>query len=178
MNEKRDELESAGKNLKWLGILTALLGLFILAAPLLTGISLVILIGCLVLAGGIMRLFGALRGESTGYAPVLTGILTILCGLVMVFDPILASGVLSVLIAVYLIFDGVSEMVAAWGIRPAAGWGWLMTMGIISLLLGIMIWRQFPLSGAWAMGFALGFKLFFVGLSMAGVGRTVQKSAD
>jgi uncharacterized membrane protein HdeD (DUF308 family) len=178
MTEKPNGLESVGRNLKWLGILTALLGLFILAAPLMTGISLVILIGCLVLAGGIMRLLAALRGESAGFAPILTGILTILCGLVMVLDPILASGVLSVLIAVYLIFDGVSEMAAAWRIRPAVGWGWLMTMGTLSLLLGIMIWRQFPLSGAWAMGFALGFKLLFIGLGMAGVGRTVQKSTD
>lgn len=178
MTEKRDEMESAGRNLKWLGILTALLGLFILGSPLLTGISLVILIGCLMLAGGIMRLLAALRGQAAGHAPVLTGILTILCGLVMVFAPILASGVLSVIIAVYLIFDGVSEIVVAWGLRPAVGWVWLMTTGILSLLLGIMIWRQFPVSGAWAMGFALGFKLFFIGLSMAGVGRTVQKSAD
>jgi uncharacterized membrane protein HdeD (DUF308 family) len=41
--------------------------------------------------------------------------------------------------------------------------------------LGILIWRQFPLSGAWALGLTLGFKMVLVGLTMAGVGRQVQR---
>jgi hypothetical protein len=34
--------------------------------------------------------------------------------------------------------------------------------GVVSVLLGIMIWRQFPLSGAYAIGVLVGIKLFFV----------------
>ena len=37
---------------------------------------------------------------------------------------------------------------------------------IVSIWLGIIIWRLFPLSGAWAMKILPGIKLFFVGLIM------------
>jgi uncharacterized membrane protein HdeD (DUF308 family) len=175
MVENQDGIKQFGGNMKWLGILTALLGLGILASPLLTGITLVVIVGFLVLAGGVIRLFAAFRGHGTGFATFLTGILTILCGLVLVLDPVFASGVLTILIAVYLVFDGGAEMFAAWALRPNMGWGWLMATGVMSLLLGILIWRQFPLSGAWALGFVLGFKMLLIGLTMAGVGRVVQR---
>jgi uncharacterized membrane protein HdeD (DUF308 family) len=47
--------------------------------------------------------------------------------------------------------------------------------GIVSVLLGIMIWAQFPLSGVWAIGILLGIKLFFVGLIML-VGGSAMRS--
>lgn len=40
-------------------------------------------------------------------------------------------------------------------------------------VLGLMLWAQFPLSGAWAMGTLLGIKLFFIGLIMVTSGSTV-----
>jgi uncharacterized membrane protein HdeD (DUF308 family) len=178
MTSENREIQIAGRNVKWLGIATLLLGLLVLASPLVTGISLVIMMGLLVLLGGVFRLVSALSNRGRGRAQLITGILTVICGLILVSDPILASGILSILIAVYLILDGISEMVAAWRLRPAGGWGWLMTTGTLSLLLGIMIWRQFPLSGAWALGFVLGFKLVILGLGMAGLGRAAQKAAD
>jgi uncharacterized membrane protein HdeD (DUF308 family) len=178
MNETAKDMNVAGKNVKWLGFLTMFLGLLALASPLMTGISLVILLGTFVLLGGVMRLIWTFRGLATGPFPILTGIFTVICGLIMVSDPILASGFLTILIAIYLIADGGYEIFAAFGLRPRSGWGWMMFGGTISLLLGLMIWRQFPLSGAWAMGLFLGFKLLFIGLTMAGVGRAVERARD
>jgi uncharacterized membrane protein HdeD (DUF308 family) len=178
MKESTEMMNAAGKNMKWLGILTMFLGLMALASPLMTGISLVILLGSFVLLGGIMRLIWTFRGLATGPFPILTGILTVICGLIMVSDPILASGFLTILIAIYLVTDGLYEMFAAFGLRPKSGWGWMMFGGVLSLLLGLMIWRQYPLSGAWAMGLFLGFKLLFIGMTMAGVGRAVEKARD
>ena len=40
----------------------------------------------------------------------------------------------------------------AFQIRPVKGWGGVAFSGILSMLLGFMIWKQFPLSGAWAIG--------------------------
>jgi len=55
--------------------------------------------------------------------------------------------------------------------------GWMLFGGVVSILLGIMIWRQFPLSGVWAIGTLLGIKLFFVGLIMVTAGSTVRSVA-
>jgi uncharacterized membrane protein HdeD (DUF308 family) len=47
----------------------------------------------------------------------------------------------------------------------------------VSIWLGIIIRRQFPLSGVWAIGILLGIKLFFVGLIMVTGGSVVRSMA-
>jgi len=164
------------KNLKWLGVVTLILGGLAVASPLMTGLSVALLVGVLVVAGGIARMFWALRAGSLGRGlfQFAIGGLTLLCGLVLVTDPVFASGVLTIMITIYLVIDGVCEIGAAWRMRPAGGWGWLMVAGVVSVLLGLMIWRQFPLSGAWAIGLMLGVKLMLVGLTMIGMGRIAR----
>lgn len=168
--------ENSGPSLKLLGILTIILGILAIISPLMTGLSVVVLVGFLVLAGGVARLLWAFRAGSLGRGMLqfALGFLTLICGLVLVTDPLVGSGILTILLAVYLVFDGVSEIMAALRAKPEPGWGWLLFGGIVSLLLGIMIWRQFPLSGGWAIGLILGFKLLVVGMIMLGVGREAE----
>lgn len=49
------------------------------------------------------------------------------------------------------------------------GWVWNVFSGVVGLLLGIMIWRQFPLSGAWAVGTVVGVYFIMGGWGMIGV---------
>jgi len=49
--------------------------------------------------------------------------------------------------------------------------------GVVSLGLAIFLWRQYPLSGAWAMGILLGIKLFFVGVAMLAGGSAARSLA-
>ncbi len=105
------------------------------------------------------------------------GGLTLLCGIALVGNPLFASGVLTIVLASYFFVDGIFEIAAAFRLRSEPGWGWMFFGGIVSILLGIMIWRQFPLSGAWAIGILLGIKLFFVGLIMVTTGSTVRSLA-
>jgi uncharacterized membrane protein HdeD (DUF308 family) len=98
----------------------------------------------------------------------------LLCGIALVANPLFGSGVLTIMLALYFILDGISEVVAGIKLRPGSGWGWMLFGGIVSILLGMMIWGQFPLSGAWAIGILLGIKLFFVGLMMITGGSVVR----
>ena len=49
--------------------------------------------------------------------------------------------------------------------------------GIVTLLLGIMLWRQFPLSGVWAVGILFGIKMIFSGWAFVFIGRNVKQIA-
>jgi uncharacterized membrane protein HdeD (DUF308 family) len=60
-------------------------------------------------------------------------------------------------------------------LRPADGWGWTLFNGIVTLLLGLMLWRQFPLSGAWAVGILFGIKMLFSGMALVIIGRSVKR---
>lgn len=153
-----------------LGIITIILGVAAIAAPAVTGLSVVMTVGFLVIIGGILRMMWAFGAESfgRGLLAFALGGLTLLCGLSMVTDPLIASGVLTILIAIFLTADGISEIAGSFSV--SSGRGWMILGGIASILLGVMIWRQFPLSGAWAIGVLLGIRLLFSGIVILTVG--------
>ena len=177
MNEFADAAKAGGNKMTLFGVIAIILGILAMLAPVLTGISVIILVGVLVLIGGIVRIVWAFQAGSLGKGLPMFAIggLTLLCGIVLLAHPLFASGVLTILLALYFVLDGISEIVASVRLRPGAGWGWMLFGGIVSLCLGIIIWRQFPLSGVWAIGILLGIKLFFVGLIML-MGRSPVRS--
>ena len=160
------------------GVITIIMGIFAMIAPGLTGISVAMLVGAFVIGGGIVRMIWAFRAGSLGRGLLMFAIggLTLLCGIILVANPIFAAGVLTIILGIYFMVDGICEITASLQLKPESGWGWMLFGGIVSILFGIMIWGQFPLSGAWAIGILLGIKLFFVGLIMI-TGGSVMRSA-
>ena len=177
MNPLQEASKAGGRNMTVFGVMAIVLGIFAMLAPGLTGFSVVLLLGGIVLVGGILRIIWAFQAGSFGKGLLMFAIggLTLLCGIALLAHPLFASGVLTIILALYFILDGISEIVAAMRLRP--GSGWMLFGGIVSILLGIMIWGQFPLSGVWAIGILLGIKLFFVGLIMVMGGSAVRSMA-
>ena len=160
------------RNLKIAGATAILLGLLAMLAPVVTGLSIGILVGILVLLAGLVRMIWAFRSRDFGRGLLLFAIggITFVAGLAMVTHPRFASGVLTVILTLYFLVDGAAELAIGYLMRPAKGSGWLIFAGMVSVLLGLMIWSQFPLSGAWAVGILLGIKLLFIGLITITVG--------
>ncbi len=180
MNELAAALKSGGKKMTAFGVLAIILGLLTIAMPALAGTSVLIILGVLVLAAGIARIIWAFGSGTVGKGIVMfaIGLLTALCGVSLIANPLFASGLLSIFLAVYLVVDGLTEIVAGLKRKPGSGWGWLLVGGIVSILLGVMLWKQFPLSGIWAIGVLLGIKLCFIGLIMITAGTTVRRAAQ
>lgn len=162
------------------GILTIILGFLCMLTPLVTGMAVALMVGALILIGGIVRIIWAFKAESLGEGLLrgAIGVLTLICGLILLSDPIIASGFLNILLSFYLIVDGIFEIAAGTQLKPASGWGWMVFGGVMSILLGFMILGQFPLSGAWAIGILLGLKLIFVGMIMLTAGSAVQSRME
>jgi len=178
-NELKQAAQTGGKQLKTYGVLAIILGLLALLAPGLTGISIALLLGVLVLMGGILRMIWAFQSGSLGKGLLrfALGALTLICGIVLLTDPLIASGVLTMMVGAYFITDGLFEIASAVSIRPAEGWGWMLFGGIVSEFLGVMIWMQFPLSGPYALGILLGIKLMFIGMIAVNAGSMVRDAA-
>jgi len=179
MNELANAAKAGGKNMTIFGVIAMILGMLAMLMPGLTGISIVFLLGVLVFVGGIVRIIWAFQAGSLGKGLLMFAIggLTLLCGIALLANPLFGSAVLTIMLALYFILDGISEVVAGIKLRPGSGWGWMLFGGIVSIWLGIMIWGQFPLSGVWAIGILLGIKLFFVGLIMVMGGSAVRSMA-
>jgi uncharacterized membrane protein HdeD (DUF308 family) len=179
MNQFADAAKAGGKKMTFLGVIAIILGMLAMLMPGLTGISIVFLLGVLVFVGGIVRIIWAFQAGSLGKGLLMFAIggLTLLCGIALLANPLFGSAVLTIMLSLYFILDGISEVVAGIKLRPGSGWGWMLFGGIVSIWLGIMIWGQFPLSGVWAIGILLGIKLFFVGLIMVMGGSAVRSMA-
>jgi uncharacterized membrane protein HdeD (DUF308 family) len=148
---------------------------------LVAGLSIVVLIGALLIVSGIAHLLFVFRAGSfrSGLLLVLLGVLSLLAGLYVVNQPAAALGALTLFLAAYFVASGVVEIIAAFGDKPTEGWGWMLFSGIVSLLLGVMIWRQFPLSGVWAVGVLVGVRMLMSGVTFITIGgaagRVVKK---
>jgi uncharacterized membrane protein HdeD (DUF308 family) len=157
------------------GILLIVVGFMAMGAPLIAGLSVALMVGWLFLLGGIVKTIFAVKSRA-GFLAIIWGVLTLLAGLYMIGNPGVTLASLVLLLAIYLILSGVSEAILAFAARPQAGWGWALFSAIVSFALGIMIWAQFPITGALAIGILLGIKLLFSGLTLLMTGVAVRKA--
>ncbi|MGB5286478.1 MAG: DUF308 domain-containing protein [Polyangiales bacterium] len=162
------------------GVLVVVAGILALLSPLVAGISVAIAVGVLIVASGLSRMFLAFKMGSFGHGLLvfLLGLLSIVIGGYMLSRPGMALATLTLVLAVYFVVDGIFQSIWAFRLRPIKGWGWSLFSGVVSLALGIMIWRQVPVSGIWAVGTLAGIHMVFGGSSVASVCATARKAAD
>ncbi len=158
------------------GTLLLLMGLLAMGAPLIAGLSLAMIIGIMLLLGGLGQLVFAVKTDR-GFFSIIVALLTLLIGAYMLANLEATLGSLTIFLAIYLIVSGIFEIMMALQIRPHKGWGWALFSGIISALLGFMIWSQYPLSGAWAIGIIMGVRLFFSGWTLLMLGLAAKTLA-
>jgi uncharacterized membrane protein HdeD (DUF308 family) len=161
------------------GIFIAIAGILALIAPLAAGLSIAIAVGVLLVVSGLSRMFLAFRMGSLGPGLLMfvIGAMAVLFGGYMLARPGMALATITLVLAAYFIVNGGFEIIWAFRLRPIKGWGWTLFSGIVSLVLGIMIWRQFPVSGVWAVGTLAGIHMIFGGSSVASVCRAARSAA-
>jgi uncharacterized membrane protein HdeD (DUF308 family) len=175
-------MEEAKKNsgfLIFLGILTVIFGVIAIGSPLITGVAVAVFVGFLLLASGVARIVHALKSKQWGtrFWGTVIGLLGVVAGLLMIFRPLVGLVTMTMLLAIYFLVDGISEIIAAFKIKPDQGWGWVLFNGLIAVLLGLMIWRQWPVSGAWAIGLLVGIHILMTGWSMIILGSGAKRAA-
>lgn len=148
-----------------IGVIVLLMGFFAMGSPLIAGLSVTLMVGVMLIIGGIAQLVFAIKSRS-GIFAIIIAVLMAIVGGYMISNPAAALASLTIFLAAYLIVSGIFEALLAFQVKPAKGWGWELFNGIISLLLGAMIWNQFPISGAWAIGILFGVKLLFSGWTL------------
>ena len=102
--------------------------------------------------------------------------LAIVIGVLLLRNPNAGLLIMTVLLIVYFMIEGISKIIFALNIRPFTGWGWLLLSGIISILLGAYLWADMPLSAAWVLGVLLGIQLIVEGAALAFLAWTVRSA--
>jgi uncharacterized membrane protein HdeD (DUF308 family) len=171
---------TVGPPLIFLGVLRVILGFLAIMAPLIAGLAIEIIVGVLVLLGGIGAVVNAFRVRpwETGLFVGLAGALAIVCGILLLLHPLAGLSFLTMLLAVYFILEGATALALAFRLSSAGARGalWAGLSGVLSLLLGILIWAQWPLSGVWAVGTLVGINLLFTGWTAIALGLQTRGS--
>lgn len=167
-----NELTQVSKSAKIWGWIILIAGVLAVLSPLVSGLAVAMMVAILLVFAGLTRVVHAFQGG--GFWTGLLGVLAAVAGLVMMGRPLLGLASLTMILIVYFLFVGIAEISAAIQVRPSPGWGYLLFSGFASTVLALMIWNQWPLSGAWAVGVLVGIQLIFSGMTMIAVGSFIK----
>lgn len=149
------------------GIVLTVLGIVAIALPSVSTIVVETWIALLLASAGTAKLFYAFQTrEQGGFVwKLLLSILYIGTGIMLFVNPLTGVLTLTLLLGSFLLTEGVFELVLAFRLRPQQNWTWVLGDGIITLLLGAMIWFQWPFDAPWLIGTLVGASVLFTGIS-------------
>jgi uncharacterized membrane protein HdeD (DUF308 family) len=177
------EAHNFGRNWGWflvLGVLLIITGAVAIAYPVMATMTTIAVFGYLLVAGGIIEVASSFWAGGWGgfFLHLIGGLLYLFVGIVMIDQPIANAAVLTILLAMFFVAIGLVRTVFALT-HHFHGWGWAVLSGIVTFILGVMIWRQWPGSTFWVIGTFVGIDLIFNGFSwiMVGAGLRAIHSA-
>jgi len=152
-----------------LGIAEIVLGIIAIGAPVVMTLVSAVFFGWLLLVGGILSAGHAfVRKQWRGFfLDLVIGILYVVAGFMIIANPGEAAASLTLLIAMFLLMSGIFRIyVALTETENLPHSGWVLLNGIITSVLGVLIWKQWPLSGLWAIGLFVGIEMVVYGWSL------------
>jgi len=170
------------QNWRWLlalGILFIILGTVGIGMAVTLTVASLLVFGFLLLAGGVMQLIQAFKnqGWKSRLWHVVLGALYILGGIEVLNNPLLASKILTLFLAATFIAIGIVRVVMALQHRGTAGWFWALLGGIISVVLGGLIWSSWPVSALWLIGMFVAIDLIVSGWSYVFLALAARRQA-
>lgn len=156
----------------WLaaGIVIALLGIACILGAVTATLASVVVLGAFMLASGVLQLIAMVRAsgwQHRGFYVVL-GLLELAFGALLVLYPLSSAAALTLIMAAFIGAAGVMRIVQA-AVADVPGRGWLLLAGAAGVLLALIVFAQWPFSGLWFIGLAVGISLLLNGASLAGL---------
>jgi uncharacterized membrane protein HdeD (DUF308 family) len=163
----------------FMGILTALLGVFLIIYPMATATITTLLLGWVLIFVAIAQIVFALHSQTVGkfFLKVLLAVIYGIAGVALAFFPIAGVAALTVVLGSLLCVYGVVAIVGAFQMRAVDGWGWFLFDGVVTLLLGILILARWPSSSLWAIGTLVGVAVLMGGVSRIMIAGKIRKAA-
>jgi len=160
------------------GVILILLGVGSMISPAFAGSAVVYLVGGLLLITGLIQLMAGWQAESwrQKMASLIQGGIAAVGGGAVMAHPFYGMAALSLVLAIFFAVEGIWKVVSSFSYRPVPGWIALLMSGALDLILGILIWRQWPVSGLWAVGILVGVNLFSTGMAFVALAITWKRT--
>jgi uncharacterized membrane protein HdeD (DUF308 family) len=160
-----------------LGVALILLGAFALGDVV--GVTLIsaLFIGAMFLVGGVFQVIHAFMVKTwSGFLmSMLGGVLYAVGGVLIMEEPVAGAIVITLLVVLALVIGGILRIVVALRHREMHGW-WLMALsGLISVVIGLMLYLSLPWSGLWVLGTLIGVELVVQGVTWLMFGMALRR---
>lgn len=161
------------------GVLLIICGTLAIGSPFVAAIAVNVVIAWLIVLAGVLHLILAFHAHGAGSVvwKLLVGLAYICFGVYLIMHPAIAVASLTLLLASLFLIEGVLNIVLFFQMRSLGGSGWMLLDGIITLLLGLMIYLQWPASSAWAIGTLVGVSMIISGVARVMLSLAVRKVA-
>jgi uncharacterized membrane protein HdeD (DUF308 family) len=162
------------------GVLLIVLGMAALGSPFLAAVAVNVAIAWLIVLAGAVHVILAFRAHGAGSMiwKLLVGVAYVCFGVYLILHPVLAVASLTLVLASLFLIEGVLDIVLFVKMRSVGGSTWVLLDGIITLLLGLMIYMQWPSSSAWAIGTLVGVSMIISGVTRVMMSLAVRKAAQ
>jgi len=162
------------------GILLMLLGAAAIILPVVATLAFTLIIGWLFLISGGVGLVTTfwMRNAPGFWWSLLSAVIGIAAGIVLIRWPISGTVSLTLVLIAFFVVEGIATLMYAIEHRAqlSGRWGWMLTSGIVDLILAGIIFAGLPGSATWALGLLVGINMLFGGSAMIAMALAAKKT--
>ena len=157
-----------------LGVIALVLSVYILAYPVLTFVTIVLLLGVVLFVVGVERIIqGIVASGKSRWGTIGLGILVLIISIIVMAFPGAFGVFLIILLAIGLLFDGIARVYHGATDKTRGRWSRVFSIaaGVIEIVLSLTILAA-PVIGAELVSFLLAIALLIVGIQIIVAGIT------
>jgi uncharacterized membrane protein HdeD (DUF308 family) len=160
------------------GVLLIICGILAVALPFVAAVAVSVVVAWLIVFAGVVHLVVAFHAHSAGSViwKLLVGLAYLIFGGYLIVHPVLGVTSLTLLLACLFLIEGILNIVLFFKMRALQGSSWVLVDGIITLILGLMIYLQWPTSSLWAIGTLVGISMIISGVTRVMLSTAVRKA--
>jgi len=168
--------ERTGWMMIW-GIVMLICGIAAIALPWASGIGVVIVVAWVILFAAVSHLVFAFHTHGVGGVlwQILLALIYGAAGVFMLMNPLAGLVTLTLVLAIFLLIEAALETALYFQVRGKVNAGWILFDAIVTLILAILIWSQWPSSALWFIGTIIGVSLIFSGISRLSLASAMRR---
>lgn len=161
------------------GLLSIFVGFMAMSSPYFFSAFIVQFLGAFALISGCISLALAIFSKHVAHRwlDALLSLIRIAAGIVLLRCLASSIAVITLILAVFLMIEGIAFIIGAFKLRAHAGWVWTLINGIAALVLGVMVYIRWPFDSLWVLGLFFGINSIFWGVSLLALGLGAPKKS-
>jgi uncharacterized membrane protein HdeD (DUF308 family) len=160
------------------GVSLIIFGMLAIGSPFLAAVAVNAILAWLIVLAGMVHLILAFHSHGAGSFiwKLLVGLAYIFFGAYLIMHPVLGVASLTLVLGSLFLVEGIFDIIAFFKVRSMQGSSWFLIDGLITLLLGLMIYMQWPSSAGWAVGTLVGASMIISGVARTMLSLAVRKA--